>query len=214
MSKRFWRNYDDKYTGFNQPLRRGVGTNDDAARADGRRFHSKWRRHQDVPKLMYCLYLTSLVDQSALNLQKLRQQVKGTIQGKHEFTKSSCGIIANFKLESDFDNFQKIDFHKLFGVPVLMERLDLYEKNYRFYVSFINIPTCISTLELSLALKRQGIQFGNVVRLKSRVEVEVFTACNMKRLLVEGLNFYDTISFASSDCWWQECGREQIIYKN
>lgn len=151
--------------------------------------------HDERSKENYYLYLTSDEDESVVRVEKLEEGIKDKISGQYQLKQAGCGIIAIFSNQSDFDKFLQFDFLNLFGVPIQIANLCNRDKQYRNFVTFRNVPWCISNKELAEALKFQGIQFGSVCRARNNVRVEVLNLCHSERLLKEGLNFYNVTSF-------------------
>ncbi|CAH0563570.1 unnamed protein product [Brassicogethes aeneus] len=145
----------------------------------------------------YCLYLTSTQAHHMVTVDKLEDGIKGILKGQYKFKPANYGIIAVFTDKHDFDKVLQLDLRNMFGVPVQVGNLCNNDKRYRHHVTFKNVPWCISNQELSGALKQQGIHFGKISRSKNNVRVEVFNSCHLERLLQEGLNFYNCVTFSA-----------------
>lgn len=152
---------------------------------------------------IFPLYITSLpaeeedgMTPAQITVEKLKQATKDILTGKFKWKCVSCGIIAIFENQCDAERVLRLDMAKIFGGPVQIAALNASENRFRRYVIIKDVPWCISKKELANALKVQGIEYGEIVRNKSQVKIEVLNACHVERLRQEGLSFYNCATFS------------------
>ncbi|KAL3274087.1 hypothetical protein HHI36_015504 [Cryptolaemus montrouzieri] len=109
-----------------------------------------------------------------------------------------CGILVTLNKSSDVDKILQTNFPKIFGGPVQIANISRNEPAYKKRVLFRTIPWVITLKEVRNCLERQGIRYGKIRRVRNVVKVEVLNANHEERLLKEGLNFYNTISFLAT----------------
>ncbi|KAK9888110.1 hypothetical protein WA026_000385 [Henosepilachna vigintioctopunctata] len=150
----------------------------------------------------YYLYITSfdLINQPkiAISAEIFRCSVTNLISHPFRVLQVRCGILVTVNNLEDVDKILEVNLPKIFGGPVQIANISKNDPPYRKKVFFRTIPWVITVKEIKNCLDKQGIRYGKIKRVKNIVKVEVFNAIQEERLLNEGLNFYNTVSFMAT----------------
>lgn len=147
------------------------------------------------------VYMTSTnlqgKEQVAGYAERFRNRIKGLIQ-KFRVKPTGCGIIVTLYCEEDVQRLLKADLAKIQGVPVQATRFSNSSACYRKFMVVKNVPWFITVNEIREALKIQRICPGRMIRTRGGIRIEIFNSCEVERLLIEGVNFYNCATYAAT----------------
>lgn len=122
---------------------------------------------------------------------------------------TNYGLIINLTNDTSVKKIFHIDLAKVFGKPVQV--VPLFSGHFKKNVSFKDVPWCIRNEEIEICLKRQGINFGKIMRDRSTVFVELSDFPNYHRLKEEGINFYNSVVFRATE---DSMMNEDVLYNS
>lgn len=144
----------------------------------------------------YKLYVTSTDLQDAIDIKtfadKFKNNMKDRVWSKMKVRQICCGLIVTLYNEDDLGRVLRSDLAKMQGVPVQVTKFSSpMGERYRRFVAVTDVPWCITCNEIHGALKSQGMHPGKITRSRGLIRIELLNACDVERLLMEGLNFYN-----------------------
>ncbi|XP_044758721.1 uncharacterized protein LOC123316616 [Coccinella septempunctata] len=155
---------------------------------------------ESEPVKQFHLYVTSFENRDRsrplITVEKFRKAVEDVIASSQMLVlQVRCGLLVTVTRQTDVDKILKTNFPKIFGSPVQIANISKNDPPFRRRVFFRTIPWIITLREIRCCLERQGIRYGRIKRVKNVVKVEILNSNHEERLLKEGLNFYNTVSF-------------------
>jgi len=123
--------------------------------------------------------------------------------GPWRVTKTGCGLIAAFTLESDSLALLNTSLAEALGGPVQVARFSSRDSRYKQVLILRDVPWAVPLQEIRTALEHMGIVPLNLERIRQNVKVEVNDPFHYENLLRFGLDFFGATRFTAYPDRWR-----------
>ncbi|KAL1132474.1 hypothetical protein AAG570_010429 [Ranatra chinensis] len=163
--------------------------------------------------LRFSLYLNPNFEELRVGGQRTLREIpesllEAAIEATHptgpwKVTKTACGLIAAFTLESDALALLNTPLAETLGGPVQVARFSTKDPRYKQAVVLRDVPWAVPVQEVKTALEQQGIFPLTIERIRQNIKIEVTDPIQYEDLLLRGVDFFGAARFVAIPERWR-----------